>query len=74
MRLATTEPRVSVRSLASSLALWQGVPLEYIVTLGNWVSSFHPSKSLSARTSDPRRLHKCGFGPRRELVPLAKYS
>ncbi|EIE80629.1 hypothetical protein G6F46_012721 [Rhizopus delemar] len=37
--LSTSESRVSIRSLASSRALDQGVSMDYIVTLGNWVSS-----------------------------------
>ncbi|KAL7311792.1 hypothetical protein PS15m_009512 [Mucor circinelloides] len=37
--LSTSESRVSIRSLASSRALDQGVPLQDIVTLGNWVSA-----------------------------------
>jgi hypothetical protein len=37
--LSTTEPRVSIRSLASSAALDKGVDLQDIVTLGNWTSS-----------------------------------
>ncbi|KAI8638297.1 hypothetical protein BD408DRAFT_320981, partial [Parasitella parasitica] len=38
--LATSESRVSIRSLASSRALeQQGVPVQDIVTLGNWTSS-----------------------------------
>lgn len=39
IRLSTDETRVNVRSLASSLALRSGVPLDDIVTLGNWASS-----------------------------------
>ncbi|KAG0977719.1 hypothetical protein G6F28_012327 [Rhizopus arrhizus] len=37
--LSTTEPHVSIRSLASSAALDKGVDLQDIVTLGNWTSS-----------------------------------
>lgn len=37
--LSTSESRVSIRSLASSRALDQGVSMDYIVTLVNWVSS-----------------------------------
>ncbi|KAI8991147.1 hypothetical protein BDF20DRAFT_903970 [Mycotypha africana] len=39
LRLSTTEPRVSIRSIASSLALQAGIPKEDIVTMGNWASS-----------------------------------
>ncbi|KAG1525821.1 hypothetical protein G6F51_014350 [Rhizopus arrhizus] len=41
--MSTQEPGVSVRSLASSMALHHGIPLDDIVTLGNWSSSttFH---------------------------------
>ncbi|KAG0804514.1 hypothetical protein G6F57_014550 [Rhizopus arrhizus] len=35
--LSTSESRVSIRSLASSRALDQGVSMDHIVTLGNWV-------------------------------------
>ncbi|KAG1458880.1 hypothetical protein G6F56_006289 [Rhizopus delemar] len=40
---STSESRVSVRSLGSSLALRRGIPVDDIVTLGNWRSSetFH---------------------------------
>ncbi|KAG1229910.1 hypothetical protein G6F35_002007 [Rhizopus arrhizus] len=40
---STSESRVSVRSLGSSLALRSGIPVDDIVTLGNWRSSetFH---------------------------------
>ncbi|KAI8640827.1 hypothetical protein BD408DRAFT_469182 [Parasitella parasitica] len=37
--LCTDEPGVSIRSLASSRALDQGVSLDNIVALGNWASS-----------------------------------
>ncbi|CEP15064.1 hypothetical protein [Parasitella parasitica] len=37
--LSTSESRVNIRSLASSSALDQGVSLDNIVTLGNWVTS-----------------------------------
>ncbi|CEP10240.1 hypothetical protein [Parasitella parasitica] len=37
--LCTSEPNVSIRSLASSRALDLGVARENIVTLGNWTSS-----------------------------------
>lgn len=37
--LSTSESRVSIRSLASSRALDQGVPMDHILTLGNWASS-----------------------------------
>ncbi|KAL7329798.1 hypothetical protein PS15p_212273 [Mucor circinelloides] len=37
--LSTSESQVSIRSLASSRALDQGVPLQDIVTLGNWASA-----------------------------------
>ncbi|KAI7873164.1 uncharacterized protein EV154DRAFT_570337 [Mucor mucedo] len=36
---STKEKRVSVRSVASSLALQSGIPKEDIVTMGNWASS-----------------------------------
>ncbi|KAI9338902.1 hypothetical protein BD770DRAFT_306759, partial [Pilaira anomala] len=39
LRLSTTEHRVSIRSIASSLALQVGIPKDDIVTLGNWASS-----------------------------------
>jgi hypothetical protein len=39
LRLSTPETNVSVRSVAASLALQRGVPLEDIITLGNWSSS-----------------------------------
>ncbi|KAG1469554.1 hypothetical protein G6F56_003192 [Rhizopus delemar] len=39
IRLSTSETRVSVRSLASSLALRVGISREDIQTLGNWQSS-----------------------------------
>ncbi|KAI9018760.1 hypothetical protein CLU79DRAFT_705420 [Phycomyces nitens] len=39
IRLSTSEPRVSLRSIASSLALQSGIPKEDIVTMGNWASS-----------------------------------
>ncbi|ORE00805.1 hypothetical protein BCV72DRAFT_218471, partial [Rhizopus microsporus var. microsporus] len=43
IQMSTNEPRVNLRSLASSLALRAGIPVEDIVTLGNWSSSdvFH---------------------------------
>ena len=43
IKMSTQEPGVSVRSLASSIALHHGIPLDDIVTLGNWSSSttFH---------------------------------
>ncbi|ORE15307.1 hypothetical protein BCV71DRAFT_274158 [Rhizopus microsporus] len=37
--LSTTEPRTSIRSLASSAALDKGIGIQDIVTLGNWASS-----------------------------------
>ncbi|CEP09372.1 hypothetical protein, partial, partial [Parasitella parasitica] len=37
--LCTSEPNVSIRSLASSRALDLGVSRDHIVTLGNWASS-----------------------------------
>ncbi|KAG1137203.1 hypothetical protein G6F38_011484 [Rhizopus arrhizus] len=37
--LSTSESRVSIRSLTSSRALDEGVSMDHIVTLGNWVSS-----------------------------------
>ena len=37
--LSTNESRVSIRSLASSRALDQGVSMENIASLGNWASS-----------------------------------
>ncbi|KAG2228466.1 hypothetical protein INT48_008777 [Thamnidium elegans] len=39
LHLSTSENRVSIRSIASSLALQVGIPKEDIVTLGNWTSS-----------------------------------
>lgn len=39
IKLSTHEARVNVRSLASSLALKAGLPLEDIQTLGNWSNS-----------------------------------
>ncbi|KAG1456001.1 hypothetical protein G6F46_007803 [Rhizopus delemar] len=39
LRFSTTESRVSLRSIASSLALQAGIPKEDIVTMGNWSSS-----------------------------------
>ncbi|KAI7880026.1 uncharacterized protein EV154DRAFT_568565 [Mucor mucedo] len=36
---STKEKRVSVQSVASSLALQYGMPKEHIVTMGNWASS-----------------------------------
>jgi hypothetical protein len=43
IQLSTSEPRVNLRSLASSLALRSGISVEDIITLGNWSSSdvFH---------------------------------
>ncbi|KAI9311323.1 hypothetical protein BX666DRAFT_1868151 [Dichotomocladium elegans] len=37
--LCTSEPGVTIWSLASSRALDLGVPMDHIVTLGNWASS-----------------------------------
>ncbi|KAG2215915.1 hypothetical protein INT46_004171 [Mucor plumbeus] len=37
--LSTTESRITIRSLASSRALAQGVSLDGILSLGNWASS-----------------------------------
>jgi hypothetical protein len=37
--LSTKESRVSIRSLASSRALDQGVSIDHITTLGNWASA-----------------------------------
>ncbi|KAG0752082.1 hypothetical protein G6F24_013815 [Rhizopus arrhizus] len=37
--LSTKESRINIRSLASSRALDQGVPMEDIVTMGNWAQS-----------------------------------
>ncbi|KAG1143706.1 hypothetical protein G6F37_006510 [Rhizopus arrhizus] len=37
--LSTSESRVSIHSLTSFRALDQGIPMDHIVTLGNWVSS-----------------------------------
>ncbi|KAI8329269.1 hypothetical protein BD560DRAFT_342110, partial [Blakeslea trispora] len=39
LRLSTTDVQVSVRSLASSLALRAGIPKENIVTMGYWSGS-----------------------------------
>ncbi|KAG2234670.1 hypothetical protein INT48_005822 [Thamnidium elegans] len=39
LRLSTMEQRVSLRSIASSLALQSGIPKDDIVTMGNWSSS-----------------------------------
>ncbi|KAI8058853.1 hypothetical protein BDF21DRAFT_430126 [Thamnidium elegans] len=39
LRLSTMEQRVSLRSIASSLALQSGIPKDDIVTIGNWSSS-----------------------------------
>lgn len=39
IQLSTSEPRVNLRSLASSAALRAGIDLDDIVTLGNWSSS-----------------------------------
>ncbi|KAI8878749.1 hypothetical protein K501DRAFT_158420, partial [Backusella circina FSU 941] len=37
--ISTSESRVSIRSLASSLALQAGIPKNDIVTMGNWSNS-----------------------------------
>jgi hypothetical protein len=39
VRISTTEPRVTLRSIASSLALKAGIPKDDIVTMGNLSSS-----------------------------------
>ncbi|KAI8880158.1 hypothetical protein K501DRAFT_141891, partial [Backusella circina FSU 941] len=39
LRKSTLEPRVSLRSIASSLALAAGIPKEDVVTMGNWSNS-----------------------------------
>jgi hypothetical protein len=39
LRLSTDEKRVSLQSIASSLALQVGIPKDDIVTMGNWASS-----------------------------------
>ncbi|KAG2221841.1 hypothetical protein INT45_003555 [Circinella minor] len=39
LRKSTSEPMVSLRSIASSLALASGVPKEDVVTMGNWSNS-----------------------------------
>ncbi|KAI8971089.1 hypothetical protein BDB01DRAFT_812211 [Pilobolus umbonatus] len=38
-RRSTSEPRTSVRSLGSSMALREGISLDDIITLGNWRSA-----------------------------------
>ena len=39
IRISTSERNVSLRSVAASLALTNGLPLQDIITLGNWTSS-----------------------------------
>ncbi|KAG1508258.1 hypothetical protein G6F52_011433 [Rhizopus delemar] len=39
LRKSTSEPRVNVRSIASSLALASGIPREDVVTTSNWSNS-----------------------------------
>ncbi|KAG2224150.1 hypothetical protein INT45_000165 [Circinella minor] len=39
LRKSTSKPRVSLRCIASSLALASGVPKEDVVTMGNWSNS-----------------------------------
>ncbi|CAO3694890.1 hypothetical protein G6F70_008099 [Rhizopus microsporus] len=39
VRISTTEPCVSLRSIASSLALKAGIPKDDTVTMGNWFPS-----------------------------------
>ncbi|KAG2191280.1 hypothetical protein INT47_001830 [Mucor saturninus] len=39
LRRSTSEPRVSLRSIASSLALASGIPKDDVVTMGNWSNS-----------------------------------
>lgn len=39
IKISTSEKRVSLRSIASSLALQSGIPKEDIITMGNWASS-----------------------------------
>ncbi|KAG1393181.1 hypothetical protein G6F60_011647 [Rhizopus arrhizus] len=36
---STSEPRVNIRSIASSLALASGIPKEDVITIGNWANS-----------------------------------
>ncbi|KAI8880744.1 hypothetical protein K501DRAFT_335170 [Backusella circina FSU 941] len=39
LRKSTSEPRVSIRSIASSLALASGIPKEDVITMGDWSNS-----------------------------------
>ena len=39
VKISTTEPRVSLRFIASSFALKSGIPKDDVVTMGNWSSS-----------------------------------
>ncbi|KAI9017919.1 hypothetical protein CLU79DRAFT_706340, partial [Phycomyces nitens] len=39
LQKSTTESRVSIRSIASSLALSSSIPKEDVVTMGNWSTS-----------------------------------
>ncbi|KAI8974980.1 hypothetical protein BDB01DRAFT_728593, partial [Pilobolus umbonatus] len=67
LRLSTTESRVSLRSIASSLALQLGIPKEDIITMGNWAASTtfeHPY----------RREHLSTFDFTNTLLPSASES
>ncbi|KAI8878748.1 hypothetical protein K501DRAFT_336557 [Backusella circina FSU 941] len=39
LNISTSESRVSIRSIASSLALQAGIPKDDIVSMGNWSNS-----------------------------------
>ncbi|EIE78258.1 hypothetical protein RO3G_02962 [Rhizopus delemar RA 99-880] len=63
LRFSTSEPRVTLRSIASSFALQAGIPLDDVVTMGNWTSS----KTFE---SHYRREHLATFDFTNTLVSL----
>ncbi|KAI8878850.1 hypothetical protein K501DRAFT_297400 [Backusella circina FSU 941] len=61
--LSTQESRVSLKSIASSLALQAGIPKADIVTLGNW-------SNLSTFENNYRREHPSHFDFTNTLITL----
>lgn len=62
IRLSTTEKRVSLRSLGSSLAVQQGIPKDDVVTMGHWANSSTYEKHY-------RREHLSFFDFTNTLIP-----
>ncbi|KAG1617878.1 hypothetical protein G6F44_013031 [Rhizopus delemar] len=67
LRKSTSETRISIRLIASSLALSSGIPKEDVVTMGNWTNS-------STFENHYRREHLSLFDFTNTLITLDKQS